>query len=288
MKSKLFAENISCILQYTLMIIGAIIFVFPFIWMILKSLMDLKDLNYIPPRLFPSHLQIKAYFEIWKIKPLHLYAINTMIIIFFSVIGATVSSTLCAFGFARLRFPFKKTIFIAVLSTLMLPTAVTMIPVYILFSKLGWINTFLPLTIPWFLGGGAFNIFLLRQFLSTIPKDFDEAARIYGANTWYVFSRIYVPMIKSAVIVVVVQTFIGVWNDFMGPLIYLNKESLFTLSLGLYNLSPSGTGTSVSNWMNTAQLMASSCIAIIPVVIVFFVAQKRLISGVSIASGIKA
>lgn len=278
-------RTVSTTIIYLLLISGAAVFIVPLVWMITRSVMGLKDLYNIPPRILPSRVIFEAYFEIWEIAPLHLYIWNTIIIEIFSIIGVTVSATLCAYGFASLRFPFKNLIFGILLSTTMLPAAVTIIPVYILFSKFGWLNTNLPLIIPCFFGGGAFSIFLLRQFFASIPRDFDEAARIYGANTFKIFIYIAVPMCKPAITVVIVNTFLAVWNDFMGPLLYLNKMNKFTLALGLSALSPSGIG--VVNGVNTAQIMAICSISIIPVIIVFFIAQNRLISGISIASGIK-
>ncbi|MFD0710787.1 carbohydrate ABC transporter permease [Paenibacillus sp. GCM10027626] len=276
---------LSTVGQYAMMSCLAVVFLFPLVWMAGKSLMGLNDLYSIPPKLFPGQLHFEAYWQIWSIRPFHLYLKNTLLVVVLSVVGATFSSAFCAFGFARLRFPFKNTIFGVVLSTIMLPGAVTMIPLYVLFSKLGWVNTIFPLVIPLFFGGGAFNIFLLRQFFATIPKDFDEAARIDGAGSWSIFWRLALPLCYPALTVVAVYSFMGAWNDFMGPMIYLSKQESFTLALGLYGLSPGGVG--VANIVNTAQLMAACTIAVIPVILVFLLAQRKLISGTVISSGLK-
>lgn len=273
------------VLQYTLMTAGAVIFMFPLLWMVARSFMGLSDLLEVPPRIFPSVWKLNAYWEIWSIKPILLYVKNTLVIVAFTVFGTTFSAALCAYGFARLRFPYRNAIFAVVLSTMMLPGAVTMIPIYILFSKLHWVNTYYPLIVPPFFGGGAFFIFLLRQFFSTIPRDFDEAARMDGASLWGIFWRIALPLCSSALAVIAVFAFNGAWNDFMNPLIYLNSEKKFTLALGLYGLSPGGMGA--QSYINTAQLMAVCSIAIIPVLFIFFIAQKRLISGAVLSSGVK-
>lgn len=274
-------------LLHVVLILLALVFLFPLIWMIAKSLMGLDDLYKVPPILFPTQVVTDAYADIWKIRPFFSYIQNTGIVVFFHVLGATLSSALCAYGFARLRFPMRNFIFGVVLATMMLPGAVTMIPVYVLFSKLEWTNSLLPLIIPSFFGGGAFNIFLLRQFFATIPHDFDEAAKMDGATIWDIFWRISLPLSKSALTVVAIGSFMGSWNDFMGPLIYLNDEKNFTLALGLYALSPGELGGGVINSITTAQLMAACSLAVIPVMILFFIAQKRLISGTVISAGIK-
>jgi len=279
------ARFVSYGLQYVLMSLGALIFMFPLIWMVSRSLMGLADLYTLPPLIFPTEPSFSAYREIWDLKPFGLFFKNTLIVVLWTVFGATLSSALCAFGFTRLQFPFRNFIFGAVLATMMLPAAVTMIPVYVLFSKIGWVNSLLPLIVPSFFGGGAFNIFLLRQFFSTIPKDFDEAARMDGASTWVIFWKICMPLCFPALTVVAVFAFKGAWDDFMGPLIYLNSEEKFTLALGLFSLSPAKVG--VASFANTAHVMAVCSLAIVPIITVFAIAQKRLISGAVVSSGIK-
>ncbi|THF80293.1 carbohydrate ABC transporter permease [Cohnella fermenti] len=277
----------SALLAYPLLAAFAIVFLFPLIWMVARSFMGLDDLYKVPPIVFPTKWMANSYSEIWSLKPFPTYIRNTGIVVLCSVIGATLSSALCAFGFARLRFPYRNLIFGIVLSTMMLPGAVTMIPVYVLFSKLHWTNTLLPLIVPTFFGGGAFNIFLLRQFFATLPPDFDEAAKIDGANLWNIFWRISLPLCLPGLTVVAIGTFMSTWNDFMGPLIYLSKEQSFTLALGLYALSPGEAGGSTIGTITTAQLMAACSLAIVPVILVFFFAQKKLISGTAISTGIK-
>jgi multiple sugar transport system permease protein len=190
------------------------------------------------------------------------------------VAGELFAVTLVAYGFARLRFPGRSILFLMMLSTLMIPYHVTLVPRFILFSKLGWINTYLPLTVPAFTGS-SFLIFLMRQYMMTIPFDLDEAAYIDGANRFDVFWRIILPLSRPALVLVVVFTFVGVWNDFLQPLIYLNDPQLFTVSLGLSFFQ----GTRETNWN---LLMAGSLLATIPPLLLFFFAQRQLIGGISI------
>ncbi|MBB6670000.1 carbohydrate ABC transporter permease [Cohnella nanjingensis] len=274
-------------LAYPLLLVGAVVFLFPLVWMVARSFMGLDDLYKVPPIVFPTKWEASAYDDIWTIRPFLSYIRNTVIVVACSVVGATVSSALCAYGFARLKFPLRGLIFGVVLATMMLPSAVTMIPVYVLFSKLHWTNTLMPLIVPTFFGGGAFNIFLLRQFFAGLPNDLDEAAKIDGANLWDIFWRIAMPLCKPALTVVAIGSFMNTWNDFMGPLLYLSKEKSFTLALGLYALSPGEAGGATINSITTAQLMAACSLAVIPVVLVFFFAQKKLISGTAVSTGIK-
>ncbi|WP_179215820.1 carbohydrate ABC transporter permease [Paenibacillus sp. MY03] len=285
MKSIRSRITLSFVLQYACMSLGALVFMFPLVWMVSRSFMGLADLYTHPPLIFPTQVSFQAYSEIWSIKPFLLYFKNTMIVVLFTVIGAALTSAICAFGFARLNFPGRNMIFGMVLATMMLPAAVTIIPLYVLFSNLGWINTLYPLTVPAFFGGGAFNIFLLRQFFASLPRDFDEAARVDGSSTWTIFWRICMPLCAPALTVVMVLAFKGAWDDFMGPLIYLNSEDKFTLALGLLSISPAGVG--VAPYANTAHVMAICSLTILPVITIFMVAQKKLISGAVVSTGIK-
>jgi len=183
------------------------------------------------------------------------------------------------YGFARMRFPLKRFWFTLILSSLMLPYAVSMLPTFLLWARLGAINTFYPLTVPIWFGGGAFNIFLLRQFFLTIPRELEDAAIIDGASHFQIFARIMTPLIKPALIVVGLFTFLNVWNDFLNPLIYLNEEKKYTLALGLMQFQ----GTYSTDW---SLLMAGATIVVIPPVIVFIFGQKYFIEGVTM-TGLK-
>jgi multiple sugar transport system permease protein len=184
-----------------------------------------------------------------------------------------------AYGFARLEFAGKDRLFLVLLATMMLPGIVTMIPTYVMYAKAGWVDTWLPLTVPAWFGGGAFNIFLLRQFFLTVPRDMDEAALLDGASHWTIFSRIMVPLSGPALATVGIFTFIGSWRDFMGPLLYLNDTKKMTLEVGLqaYNSFQSE---------NFSLLMAASTLVMIPILIIFFVGQKWFVKGI-VMTGIK-
>jgi multiple sugar transport system permease protein len=210
--------------------------------------------------------------------PFDRYAFNTLVISGVTIIGHLFSCTLIAYGFARLRAPGRNLLFVAVLATMMLPYPVTMVPLYMLFNALGWINTFLPLTAPAFFGS-PFYIFLLRQFFLTLPRELEDAAHIDGANLGQILWHVILPLSLPALTTVAIFTFQNAWNDFLPPLIYLHDQSLYTVSLGL-NFFRS---TYDINW---AYLMAASLVTMLPVVIVFFLAQRLFIEGITF-SGIK-
>jgi multiple sugar transport system permease protein len=195
------------------------------------------------------------------------------------MIGTVLTSSLAGYAFARLRFPFKRFWFVLIISSLMLPYAVTLIPTFLMWSKLGGVNTFLPLTVPAWFGGGAFNIFLLRQFFMTIPNEIEDAAILDGAGFFDIYWRIMLPLVKPALIVVALFTFINVWNDFLNPLIYLNDVNSYTLALGLLQFR----GSYSSAWN---LLMAGSTLVVIPPILVFLLGQNYFIEGVTL-SGMK-
>ena len=264
---------------YLLCTAGAILFILPFVWMVVTSLKDSTAIFTFPPQWIPQPTKWSNYPESWTLLPFTRFLMNTCLITFSCIIGQVVSAALVAYGFARMQFKGNRTLFIILISTMMLPGQVTMIPSFLIFKALHWIDTFKPLIVPAFFGGGAFFIFLLRQFFLTIPRDLDEAATIDGCNKFDIFWRIMVPLSKPAVATVVVFSFIGHWNDFMGPLIYLNSEHNFTLAVGL-NLFQ-GYHTTAYNL-----LMAASLIVLLPVLIIFFLAQRYFIEGITL-TGIK-
>jgi multiple sugar transport system permease protein len=219
------------------------------------------------------------YPEAWTAKPFTRYTANTTIITLACIFGQVLSASLVAFGFARLRFPGRGPLFLVVLSTMMLPSQVTMMPQYLIFRSLGWIDTFLPLIVPSFLGGGAFFIFLFRQFFMTLPRELDESARLDGASTLRVYWNILMPLCRPIIATVAVFSFIAHWNEFMGPLIYLNSPEKLTLALGLRVFQ--GTFTTYLHL-----LMAAATVALIPVVAIFFLAQKQFVKSI-VLTGIK-
>ena len=210
----------------------SILIMIPVFWMVSSALKANNQIFLFPPQWIPNPIQWDNFVKAMTALPFGTYFQNTMIIEVGTIIGTVLSCSIVAYGFARLNAPGRNFWFIVLLSTMMLPGVVTMIPVYLIFRQLNWVNTFLPLIVPnWF--GSAFFIFLIRQFFMTIPRDFEEAARIDGANTWQILTRIILPLSKPALATVTIFTFMGVWNDFMGPLIYLNKPETYTLALGL-------------------------------------------------------
>ena len=263
---------------------GAILMVTPFYWMIITSLKTVAEANIFPPSWWPSRLVWGNYAEVLRTLPFIRYFINTAIIEILVIMGNFFSSVLVAYGFARLRFPGRETLFVVLLSTMMLPFFVRLIPLYIIFSKLGWVNTFLPLTIPAFFGGLDFSplcIFLLRQFFRTIPQELFDAARMDGCSDLEILFRLILPISKPAIAVITIFAFQQTWNDFLGPLVFLHDESLKTVSLGLYSfVSLPGQGNQFSH------LMAASAMVVMPVVIVFMLFQRYFMSSFTF-SGLK-
>lgn len=271
------------IIVWLLLAATSVLFVVPFLWMISTSLKDFSDLagnNWIPnPITWDNY--IKAFsFGMWD-----KWAMNTIIITALGVIGTLLSTSLVAYSFARLRWPGRDLVFGLVLATMMLPGVVTLIPQFILFSKMPafgiqgsqtWINTFLPLIVPAFTGN-AFFIFLMRQFMRGIPMDLSEAAKIDGASEIRIWWSIVLPLTKPVLAAVAIFTFQGAWEDFLGPLIYLQREELYTLQLGLRSFDAAAGGAPAWNW-----LMAASFVVMLPVVIIFILFQRYFIEGVTL------
>lgn len=267
-------ELVQKILGYTMLIAVAALLILPLYWMIATALKSPKQMFELPPVWVPNPLEFNNFVQVFQEVPFGRFLLNTIIIVALNILGELFAVTLVAYGFARIRFPGRSILFLLMLSTLMIPYHVTLVPRFILFAKLGWINTYLPLTVPAFTGS-AFLIFLVRQYMMSIPFDLDEAAYIDGATRFGVFWRIILPLSRPALVLVVVFTFVGTWNDFLQPLIYLNDPNMFTVSLGLSFFQ----GTRETNWN---LLMAGSLLATIPPLILFFIAQRQLIGGISI------
>ncbi|MCP3739443.1 carbohydrate ABC transporter permease [Rossellomorea sp. BNER] len=262
-----------------ILIVGAIISLIPFIWLVRSSLMTSTEIFEFPPKIFPEEIQWSNYIEIFSIIDFFQYFKNTLIILVPVILGTIITCCMCGYGFARLRFPGKNIWFGLIIATMMLPSAVTLIPTFLMWSELNAINTFWPLIIPAFFGGGGFFIFLMRQFFMNIPRELDESALIDGASHFQIFTKIMLPLVKPPILVVAFFTFMGVWNDFFGPLIFLNDESKYTLALGLLQLK----GSYASDWH---LMMAASAIMVIPAIIIFFIGQRHFIEGISL-TGIK-
>lgn len=266
-------------LKYAVLVLLACFFLLPWVWMISTSLKNPPELMLSPPIWIPQPIRWDNYITAFTQAQFGTYIRNTLQITLLSVCGAVLSNALIAYGFARVYWPGRNIVFALVLGTLMLPSFVTFIPLYITFRQLGWLNTYLPLTVPTFLGN-AFYIFLLRQFLLRIPEELSDAARVDGANELRIFGQIIIPLMKPALAVVALFQFIGSWNDYFGPLIYLNDKARFTISLGIANMQAS------YGFSNAAWVMAATCMSTLPIVALFFFAQRTFIEGITM-SGIK-
>lgn len=264
------------VFRYLLLFLVAFLFVMPLYWMFASSLKPEYQVFARPAVWWPDPPRWENYRDALTFLPFGRYAINTFIIAAGSVIGHVVSCTIVAYGFARLRAPGKRTLFILLLATLMLPYPVVMIPQYIIFSELGWVNTFRPLIVPTFFGN-AFYIFLLRQFFMQIPPDLEDAARVDGANLFQIIWYVILPISRPAIATVAIFTFQFAWNDFLAPLIFLQDQSRYTLMLGLSFFRSSFE-------VNWAYLMAASLSVAAPIIALFFVAQKAFIEGISFGS----
>jgi ABC-type glycerol-3-phosphate transport system permease component len=263
---------------YALLFGLGFVFVLPFLYLISSSLHDIRGIFEVPFRWIPDPVQWNNYVDAFSTLPFHKFLLNTCIITFSVIIGTLFSSSLAAYAFSRLKFKGRDTLFLVCISTMMLPGQVTMIPIYVLFSKLGWIDTFLPLIVPSFFGA-PFFIFLLRQFFLTIPYELDEAALLDGASRFRIFWNIILPLSKPALATVIIFTFIGTWNDFMGPLIYLNSTDNVTLTLGLSLLKNRVISSGIVQWH---LLMAASIVVLLPNIVIFFLAQKQFIRGITL------
>jgi ABC-type glycerol-3-phosphate transport system permease component len=265
-------------LVYGPLLVGAVFMLVPFVWLVSSAFKDEVQIFTFPPEWIPDPIRWDNITRAMTILPFHLFAFNTMKVTFLATVGTLVSSSLVAYGFARLRAPGKSVLFLILLSTLMLPYQVVAIPHYWLFSRLDWVNTHLPLWVPyWF--ANPFHVFLLRQFFLSIPREIEDAAKIDGASWLDIWWRIILPLSKPALITIVIFQFLASWNDFFGPLVYLSRQDLFTLTLGL-------------NYFRTAYtidyelMMGAALVIMLPCIILFFVAQRYFIEGISM-SGIK-
>ena len=266
------------ILIHSSLIPAALIFTLPFMWMLSTSLKPDVQFYAFPPVLIPSPLQWSNYPDAVTYITFFLYLRNTLTIAILATIGVLISSSLVSYSLARIPWPGRNILFILTIATLMLPFQVTMIPLFIVFKNLGWVNSWYPLIVPhWF--GGALYIFLLRQFFMTIPMELSEAARIDGASELRIYSRIILPLSKPALATVAIFEFIARWRDYIGPLIYLSDQKQYTLSLGIYEYR-SQYG---AEW---GLLMAASVLITMPIILLFFFLQKIFVQGIAL-TGIK-
>ncbi len=270
---------------YVIVLALCIMFGFPIFWTLMSSLKTPQEMFAYPPVIIPQNFQWENYYQVLVIPriPVQRWALNSTIIVVLGTVGTVVTASLVAYSFARFEYRGRNLLFIITLSTLMLPAQVTLIPQFVLFYNFGWVNTLLPLWVPLWFGGGAFAIFLMRQFLMTLPRDLDEAALIDGAGYFRIFWEILLPLCKPVLATLSIITMIDLWSDFLGPLIYLNSPEKFTVSVGLqfFNATPEVGGDPMQHL-----LMAACVLSMIPVIVVFFLGQRFFVQGI-VMSGIK-
>ncbi|PTX64961.1 carbohydrate ABC transporter membrane protein 2 (CUT1 family) [Melghirimyces profundicolus] len=259
------------ILPHAVLSLVGLFFLFPFIWLLLNSVKTPQEIFTIPPKLWPEEFQWQNYVKAFQSMPFFGYVLNTLFLVFANIVGQLFSAPLVAYSLAKIRWKGRGVVFALVLATVILPPQVTMIPMYIIFAKLDWVNTYLPLILPSFFGT-AFNIFLVRQFLLGIPNELSDAARIDGASEFRIYWQIMLPLLMPPLATIAIFTFQGVWHDFFGPLIYLNDERLWTISVGLQGfLQEHG-----AQW---ELLMAAATMFTLPSVIVYFIGQRYFIQA---------
>lgn len=274
------ATRIQHFLVYIVLLIGSVPMVFPFLWMVSTALKTPDQLLAFPPILIPQPVEWGNFGAALQALPFGLFFRNTLIIELFVILGSLISNTLIAYGFARLRFPGREFLFFILISTIIIPWMVRLVPLYLIFNRIGWVNSFLPLIVPAFFGS-PFDIFLLRQFFRSIPDDLSDAARIDGANELQILTRLILPLSKPVLAAVTIFTFQNVWDDFVYPLVFLHDQRLKTLALGLYDfisIDPFATPWHL--------LMASSVLIVLPVLLIFAAFQRYFIQGITL-TGVK-
>lgn len=270
---------------YLIAITSSTIFMFPFIWTILSSLKRGAELFRFPPTWFPESPQFQNYPRVFEIVPWSTWMWNSTLVATVSTFGAVLTAALVGYSFARFRYPGRNLLFLVTLSTMMLPVEVTLIPLYLMFAKIGWMDSYKPLMVPSFFGGGAFLIFLMRQFFMSIPIDLDEAARIDGAGYLRIFWQILMPLSVPVTATAAVLTFMAEWNSFLYPFIFLNTKTKYTLAIGIRYFQEVAAATTDTE-PRQHLLMAASVMMTMPIILMFFLAQRYLVQGI-VMSGIK-
>jgi ABC-type glycerol-3-phosphate transport system permease component len=266
------------IISYVILTLGSLGFLFPLAWLVSTSLKSADQILVFPIKWIPDPVKWSNYVDIFDAAPFGRYLLNTVVITFFGVLGSLIGSSIAAYAFARLRFRGREVCFMIMLATMMVPSWATLIPSYMMFAWVGWLDTFLPILVPAFFAL-PFNTFLLRQFFLSIPHELDEAARIDGAGTFRTFVSIALPLARPALIIVGIFSFLTYWNEFLTPLIYLQSDDNYPLSVGIANF------IGLQN-QDFALAMTGAAIAIAPCLILFFIAQRWFIQGVVI-TGVK-
>jgi len=266
------------VLLYIVVLVGAVVFAIPFVWMVRTAIMPPWQIYLFPPQWIPERIELHNFAEPFKAWPFGRWYMNSALLVVLNATGTVLSGSLAGFTLARLRFPGRDFFFLVILATMMLPGQVRLIPTYLLFTRLHWVNTFMPLFVPaWF--GPAFDIFLLRQFFMTIHRELDDAARIDGCGYFGLYWRIALPLSLPALGVVAIFNFTFNWNDFMGPLIYLGDVRKYTVALGLRLLQG-------QLYTDLQAVMSAAVLSLLPVLIVFFLAQRHFVQGIVI-TGVK-
>lgn len=261
---------------YIVLSFVALALALPLVWLVSTSLKTGAQTFVMPPIWIPNPFVWENYPEAFRAVPFGKYFWNTAQIVVFATLGTLFTASMAAYAFARLRFPWREQLFLLVLSTIMLPSIVTLIPTFIVFRWLKWINTLLPLIVPLWMGGGAFNIFLFRQFFMTIPYDLDEAARIDGASSYRIYWSVILPLSKPVVATIAVFSFIHHWNDFFQPLIYLQNPQKWTMAIGLLGFKDLYS----TSWN---LMMAASTAMLLPLLVLFFFAQRYFVGGIQMS-----
>jgi multiple sugar transport system permease protein len=261
--------------KHFVLLIFTVVFGFPLIWMVLSSLKSNPQALQTPVVWWPHPFLWGNYPDVLSAVPFYRFFLNTLLYAATTIVGVSISSSLVAYGFSRLRWRGRDILFYVMLSTLLIPFFATLIPLFVLYKRFHMVGWYLPLEIPTFFASSVFSTFLLRQFFITIPEALSDAARVDGANEFYIYSRIILPLAKPAMATVVLFQFIYCWNDYIGPLIYINNQVWYPLSLGLGLI----LGTYSTNW---PWVMAAAAAATAPIVILFFFAQRIFMSGIAI------
>lgn len=272
---------LSGVFWYIVILLLSVFFVLPFIWMVSTAFKTAPQCAQYPPTFIPAPFTLRAFEEVFAVSPLLTYIKNSVIIVAFNILGTLLSCSLVAFGFARFQCKEKNLWFNILLSTMMIPGFVLVIPQFSLYIQLNWVNTILPLVIPAFFATNAFAVFILRQFFMSFPRELDESARLDGCNYFGVFWRILLPNSKTVLFVVALFCFVSCWNDFFSPMIYLNDMEKYTLAVGLVMLKASQGAT-----LDMGPMMAGALISVVPTFILYLTAQKYFVQGV-VTTGLK-
>jgi multiple sugar transport system permease protein len=266
------------VLPRFVLILMCALFILPFYWMVTLALKSNAELAIYPPTLWPHSPQWNNFAESTRVFPFWSFARNTLVVTLFTILGSVIANPIIAYGFSRIQWPGRDKVFLIVLATVFMPFPVIIVALVDIYARLGWMNTFLPLIVPMFFGQ-AFWIFLVRQFMMQLPTDVSDAARIDGANEFQIFAQIILPQCIPAIGVVAIFSGLHAWNDFIGPLIFLGKESLYTLPIGLTFFQSTNSYDVRFNLM-----MAASSLVVLPVIVLFLLFQKSFIGGLSVGS----